>query len=114
MQTCPLLRDTQSDYKPLERLFATLPAGCAFGESCLTNMYEKRQRFYNAVALTECSILQLKKSDFIHIVEEQAKKSLNEKLAYLKGIPAFDSKNIPRMKLQHLCTSLLPFSCLKH
>lgn len=31
----PLMRDATNDWKPLERLFGTLQAGMAFGESCM-------------------------------------------------------------------------------
>jgi CRP-like cAMP-binding protein len=39
-ETCPILRDAGYDYKPLERLFGTLVAGQAFGESCVLNAAE--------------------------------------------------------------------------
>lgn len=35
-ETCPLMRDTKNFYKVLERLFATLTQGMAFGELALS------------------------------------------------------------------------------
>lgn len=60
-QTCPILRDTQNDYKPLERLFGTISSGMAFGESTLLSLHENKNRFYNAVAMSESYYLQINK-----------------------------------------------------
>jgi hypothetical protein len=51
------MRDSGNNYLPLERLFGTLTQGMAFGEISLLNPYKLEQKFYNAVALTECYLL---------------------------------------------------------
>ncbi len=57
---CPLLRDAGNKFKPLERLFGTLTEGMAFGESALLNReLADRNRFFNAIALSECLVLRL-------------------------------------------------------
>jgi hypothetical protein len=53
----------------MERLFGTLNAGMAFGESGFDKDFSSKFRFYNAIVLQECYILQLKKEDFVKIVD---------------------------------------------
>ena len=68
-QTCPILRDTFEDYKPLERMFGILSTGMAFGESALLNYDSKPTlRFYNAIAMTESYVLIIMKKDFVEVV----------------------------------------------
>lgn len=48
------------------------------------------------------------------MVSAQEKKSLNEKMSFLKSIPDFNSNGIPRYKLQALCNNLYPISRIKN
>ena len=50
------MRDSQDSYRQLEKLFGILGKGMAFGESILLGSQEKN-RFYNAITLTDCVIL---------------------------------------------------------
>ena len=100
-ETCPILRDSGLQYKPLERLFGTLVAGQAFGESSVLSAADGKfqTRFYNAVALTEVYYLQITKEDFLRVYGEQQRRSLLEKQAFLKTIPEFDNPSLTRSKL---------------
>ena len=69
-QTCCLIRDAHKDFKLLERMFGTLPPGCAFGESIMVNMYDTRTRFYSAIALTDCVVLQISRYQYTKVVQE--------------------------------------------
>jgi len=71
----------------------------AFGESALFNMYESKNRFYNAVAMSETMILKISRREYAKVVHSHAKRSLNEKMAFLKQIPDFNGAGIPRGKL---------------
>jgi hypothetical protein len=74
-ETAPLFRDSEDNYKVLERLFGTMIAGMAFGETSFLNLNDNKLRFYNAVALTDCVVLTLSRKDFYHVLETQEKKS---------------------------------------
>ena len=82
-ETCPLYRDSENNYKPLERLFGTMTVGMAFGQTAFQNSPEGKKRFYNAVALSECYYLTISRKDFQMAIELQEKKSLNEKVQFL-------------------------------
>ena len=57
------LRDTQDNYKILERKFGTLIPGQSFGESFMLGA-SANNRFFNAIALTDCILLTLTKKDY--------------------------------------------------
>ena len=82
-ETCPLYRDSENNYKPLERLFGTMTVGMAFGQTAFQNSAESKKRFYNAVALSECYYLTISRKDFQMAIELQEKKSLNETVQFL-------------------------------
>jgi hypothetical protein len=88
--SCPILRDIREGYEPLERLFGTLQTGMAFGEYAVMNPYaESKQKFYHAIALSECVLLKINKHDYDMYVKEAVKKALAEKLNFLRTIPEF-------------------------
>lgn len=58
-----LLRDTQDGYNILERKFGMLTQGHTFGESFMLGGSDKN-RFFNAIALTETIVLTLKKDNY--------------------------------------------------
>jgi hypothetical protein len=86
----------------------------AFGESALFDIYESRKRFYNAVALTETFILKISRREYAKVVHTHAKRSLNEKIAFLKAIPDFNGASIPRLKLTSLCMNLFSMMRVKN
>lgn len=100
------MRDAHDGYRALERYFGALTQGMAFGESALFNIYENKNRFYNAVALSETFILTISRREYAKLIHTHAKKSLNEKIAFLKTIPDFNGASIPRSKLTHICLNL--------
>ena len=81
----------------------------AFGESALFNIYENKNRFYNAVTMSETIILKISRREYAKLIHTHAKKSLNEKIAFLKAIPDFNGAGIPRNKLTNICLNL--FTC---
>jgi hypothetical protein len=67
-KTCPIQRDKLADYSPLERLFGTLIPGMGFGQLALgSSPQESKNKFYNAISLTECHYLQILKTDYDRI-----------------------------------------------
>jgi CRP-like cAMP-binding protein len=61
------MRDSKNQYHPLERHFGTLSTGMAFGESMLLGSQEP-QRFFNAIAMSECIVLTLQRVDFEYMM----------------------------------------------
>lgn len=63
----------------------------AFGELAMMCPTEHRshERFYTAISLTECWVLQMTKLQFDGVVKEQYKKSLAEKTNFLKNLNGF-------------------------
>lgn len=112
-QTCPLLRDSLDSYKPLERHFGTLTTGMAFGESFMLGGSD-RNRFYNAIAMTDCYCLSLSKESFDYIMCSSERKIFNDKMIFLRSLPEFRHLSLPRQKLEYLCTNLMPVSCIKN
>lgn len=112
-ETCPILRDSGDLYKPLEKLFGCLTAGMAFGESPILNLSDNKNRFYNAIALTECYVLHIRRDDYERVYQAQERRSLSEKMAFIKTIPEFNSQTLTRSKLQYLCQNLFPISRIK-
>ena len=107
------MRDSQEEYRPLEKLFGTLIPGNAFGETALSiPLQESKPKFYNAIALTDCHYLYIEKLDFDNRVKESEKKALQEKTAFLKSIPEFRA-GLARNKLNTLCHNMTPLSCIK-
>jgi hypothetical protein len=86
----------------------------AFGESSLFNIYEASKRFYNATALTETYLLKISRREYAKVVHTHAKRSLNEKIAFLKAIPNFNGGSIPRLKLTTLCMNLFSMIRVKN
>lgn len=111
--TCPTMRDAHNDYVSLERFFGYLTQGMAFGESALMNIYEQKTRFYNAIAMSETIILRISRRDYAKVVHTHAKKSLNEKIAFLKTIPDLNGAGIPRNKLTTICLNLFTIQKIK-
>lgn len=73
-----LMRNTRENLKELERLFGTMGAGMAFGESCMFGndaaSLMDRNKFYNPIALTESYYLTLNMRDYQKVlknIEEQ-------------------------------------------
>jgi len=73
-----------------------------FGESILLGGSEKN-RFFNAVALTDCICLSLSKSDFDYVMNSSERKIFNDKMSFLRSIPEFRHLSLPRSKLVLLC-----------
>jgi hypothetical protein len=63
-ETCAIYRDSDDNYKALERLFGTMTVGMAFGETGFLTGNDNKKRFYNAVALSECYCLTISLKDF--------------------------------------------------
>lgn len=112
LKSCPILRDSQNCYKPLEKHYGTLTSGQSFGESGFLHNQD-RPRFFNAIAMTDCLILQLQKSDFDKQIAKQEKNIFNEKMAFLTSCPALSKLHLTRSKLLYLTESLLPIQCIK-
>lgn len=55
----------------------------AFGESILMGGAD-RNRFFNAIALTDCVCLALSKVDFDYVVNSSERKIFNDKLNFLR------------------------------
>ena len=72
-KTCSILRDSKEKYEPLEDLMCTLEHGHAFGESIFLG-YADRQRFFNAVAFSDCTCLALSKYDYEYIINSKERK----------------------------------------
>ena len=70
-----VLRDAMNDFAPLERLFGTLTAGCAFGQEALVSK-DPRQKPYNAFALTDTTFLVIQREEFNKALQDQEKRSL--------------------------------------
>lgn len=60
----------------------------AFGESILLGGSDWN-RFYNAVALTDCVFLSLDKKDFDYVMNSSERKIFNEQMSFLRSIPEF-------------------------
>ena len=73
---------------------------------------ETRKKFYHAITLDTCWILQIPKMDFDHVMKDVERKAVNERILYLKTIPEFNV-NISRPKLIHLCKHMLPVNLIK-
>jgi hypothetical protein len=78
----------------------------AFGHSALINYYESKTRFYNAYTVSETVVLKISRREYAKVVHTHAKKSFNEKTAFLKTIPDFNGATIPRSKLTTICLNL--------
>lgn len=76
----------------------------SFGESIFLGSSNKN-RFFNAIALTECVCLSLDKNDFDYVLHAAERKILNDKIAFISSIPEFSP--LPRSKLKNLCQSLI-------
>lgn len=92
VQTCPIMRDSENQYEPLERHFGTLNHGMVFGESILLGPPSTAPRFYNAIAMTECAVLQLNLRDWNLVLNSQERKIFLEKMNFLNSIPEFYKK----------------------
>jgi CRP-like cAMP-binding protein len=84
-----------------------------FGESFMLGSTDKN-RFFNAVALTDCSLLQLSKEGYDYMVSTAERKIFTDKKMFLLSIPEFRSLSLPRSKLVHLCENMHPMSCIKN
>jgi hypothetical protein len=62
-----------------------------------------RNRFFNAVALTDCVCLTLSKADYDYVVNSSERKIFNDKMHFIKSIPEFQGISLPRSKLFYLC-----------
>jgi len=69
VDTCPIYRDSEDNYRPLEKLFGTMTVGMAFGETGFLKTSDSKKRFYNAVALSECYCLTISLKDFRMVIE---------------------------------------------
>ena len=96
-KTCPILRNSKNHYAPLERLFGTLDVGMAFGEFAVAK--EGKRKFYEPITLTDCLCLVISRLDFEMSLKEVEKKSVNEKIVFLKTIPEFNHISLSRNKL---------------
>lgn len=67
----------------------------AFGESPLLGGSDKN-RFFNAVALTDCICLSLSKSDFDYLMSSSERKIFNDKINFIMSIPEFKSLSLQR------------------
>ena len=96
-KTCPILRNSKNQYAPLERLFGTLDIGMSFGEFAVAK--EAKRKFYEAITLTDCLCFVISRLDFEMSLKEVEKKSVNEKIVFLKTIPEFNHISLSRNKL---------------
>jgi CRP-like cAMP-binding protein len=111
----PLLRNSKDNYNTLERLFGTMHAGMAFGESCMFgseshSLYEKN-KFYQAVALTDSYYLTLSLKDYRNAMlyhEDQIEK---DQLNFLRKIPEFT--HLGKNLLRRLCKDFKALSVVK-
>lgn len=77
----------------------------AFGESVLLQSdLASDNRFFNAIALSDCLVLKLDAEIFFKFVSDQEKKLVNEKVMFLKTLPEFSSTMLARSKLYQVCS----------
>ena len=90
---CPILRDSKNKFKPLERHFCNLSSGFVFGESILLGRQEKN-RFFNAIAMSNCKLLRISRIDFNYMLTLQDRKVFNEKIEFLRSLPEFKNLSL--------------------
>jgi CRP-like cAMP-binding protein len=49
----------------------------------------ERPRFFNAIALTDCVLLQLSRDEFNHVMSSSERKIFNDKIQFLRSLPEF-------------------------
>jgi CRP-like cAMP-binding protein len=77
----------------------------AFGESVLLQPdLADNNRFFNAIALSDCLVLKLDAETFFKFVSDQEKKLVNEKVVFLRTVPEFSSTMLARSKLFQVCS----------
>ena len=111
--TVKLKRDVRDVQKPLERIFATLVKGDAFGQQSMIHLNnEKKKKFYSAIALCDCQVLSLTQTELLQVLKDKANRQLQERMLFVKTIPEL-SKVSQRSKLNSLCDNLQPIHCIK-
>ncbi len=73
----------------------------------------EKNRFFNAIAFTDCILLTLSKADFDFINSSSERKIFNDKMAFIKTMPEFKTLSLPRAKLNLLSLNLHPMRCIK-
>ena len=64
--------------------------GCAFGESFMLDpTTADKPRFFNAIAQTNCLLLQMSKDVFEFVMSCTERRILNDKIAFLRSLPEF-------------------------
>lgn len=91
-----------------------MTTGCAFGETFMIRNAEV-DRFFNAIALTDCTVLQLSKEVFEHLMTSSERKIFNDKKAFLSALPEFNGKiSLVSSKLKQFCNSMQPVCVIKN
>jgi hypothetical protein len=112
-ETCEVLRDSRNNYEPLEKLMCILGHGHVFGESVFLSTH-RPQRFFNAVALTQCTVLSLSLADYEYVIQSNERKVREKKLDFLSSIPEFALWQTTKSKKIAFCDVLQPVSCIKN
>ena len=110
--TVKLKRDIRDVQKPLEKIFATLMKGDGFGQQSMLHLHDKKKKFYSAIALSDCQVLQLTQIELLQVLKDKANRQLQERMLFVKTIPELSKVN-QRSKLNSLCDNLQPISCIK-
>lgn len=72
-------------------------------------------RFFNAIAMTDCILLQLSKEVFDHLMTSSERKIFNDKKLYLSQLPEFNGKiTLVSSKLKQFCNQMMPVSLIKN
>jgi hypothetical protein len=58
-----------------------------------------QSRFFNAIAMTDCILLQLSKEGFDYVMSTSERKIFNDKMAFFRSMPEFKHLSLPRSKL---------------
>ena len=75
----------------------------------------EQERFFNAIAMTDCTVLQLSKEVFDHLMTSSERKIFNDKKAFLSALPEFNGKiSLVSSKLKQFCNSMIPISVIKN
>lgn len=73
-----------------------------------------KPRFFNAVAQTNCLLLQMSKDVFEYVMSCTERKILNDKIAFLRSLPEFKSTfTMQSTKIKQFCAALTPLSLIK-
>ena len=96
----------------MEKHFGTLSKGMSFGESFMLGG-NYLNRFFNAISLTDCILLTLKKEKYDEAMGAAERRIYQDKKDFLKSLPEFKNYSLSTVKSKQLGGQFFPMSCIK-